>query len=248
MAETFGHYLKTGSGSTIVRLIFADDGTATIEFDSRWMGSDLPAYRLQWHHYKVSDTYGFLALRAIERYITYDTDATTLEDISAIVQDFAEGDGAYPVPYRDMTYEYLRLSQPQMWLADAPDLEQMRNFFNLAQWPETFDLVLWRHFSLVQCKGEWEDTNLTRVLDHLDKMKFTSSVDDEFSWPKRSTSAILTSDAEEPWEQSTVDEAGVEPFLPHHAASADDKGDLDEAEWKSLLSAHEHENTAGDTF
>jgi len=160
MAETFGHYLKTGSGSTIVRLVFADDGTATIEFDSRWMGSDLPAYRLQWHHYKVSDTYGFLALSAIERYITYDSDATAIEDISAIVEDFAEGDGAYPVPYRDMTYEYLRLSQPQMWFADAPDLEQMRNFFNLAQWPETFDLVLWRHFSLAQCKGEWEDNSI----------------------------------------------------------------------------------------
>jgi len=97
MVETFGHYLKTGSGSTIVRLIFADDGTATIEFDSRWMGSDLPAYRLHWHHYKVSDIYGFLALRAIERYITYDTDATTLEDISAILNlSFAHLQGQVP--------------------------------------------------------------------------------------------------------------------------------------------------------
>jgi hypothetical protein len=248
MAETFGHYLKTGSGSTIVRLIFADDSTATIEFDSRWMGSDLPAYRLHWHHYKVSDTYGFLALSTIERYITYDTDATMFEDIFTIVEDFAQGDTSYPVPYRDMTYEYLRLTKAQLWLADAPDLEQMRNFFNLAQWPETFDLVLWRHFSLAQCKGEWEDTNLTRVLDHLDKMKFTSQVDEEFSWPKRATSAILTNDAEEPWEQSTVDEAGVEPFLPHHEASADDRDGLDEAGWQSLLGADQHEYTAGEDF
>jgi hypothetical protein len=164
------------------------------------------------------------------------------------VEEFDQGDGPYPVPYRDMTYEYLRLSKAQMWLADAPDLEQMRNFFNLAQWPEMFDLVLWRHFSLAQCKGEWEDTDLTRVLDHLDKMKFTSRVDDEFSWPRRSTSANHTSDAEEPWEQSTFDEAGVEPFLPQYEVRAGEQGNLDEAEWKNLLSIHEHENRAGDTF
>src|SRR5688500_10795093 len=122
MADIFGHYLKTGSGSTIVRLIFANDGTAAIEYDSRWMGSSIRRYRLRWHHYKVSDSYGFLALSAIERYIAHDTEATTHEDISHLVHDFTAGDEPYPVPYRDMTYEYFRLPTSELWLADAPDL------------------------------------------------------------------------------------------------------------------------------
>ena len=245
MVETFGYYLKTGSGSTIVKLVFTDDSKAMIEFDSSWMGSGISRYRLHWDHHQVSEFHGFLALTAIERYVSYDSDATVIEDISSLVYDFAEDGGEIPSPLRDMTYEYIRLSVFQPWIADDPSLEDMSHFFNLARWPETFNLILWMHFSYGQSTGKWKDSKITKMLEILDKMKFTSDVDNEFSWHKQAPSEVQsqTDDVDsisftEETRESLSPNSGSNPDdVGHHSGSnPDDVGHLSEEIWKSLLS------------
>lgn len=181
MIYTFEHHLKTGSGWNRVTLILASQ-LAIIEFDSRWMGSGITRYRLYWAHTPLSPAYGILNLRAVERYVETDPDFTIPEDLSILLADpdsEAEDSLDLPERYTDVVYEYIRLSSAEPWIADEPDLEDMKHFFSLAQWPKQFDLLLWQHFSLPLVQGRLTDASLQNVLTHIDKLKFALVAEDE---------------------------------------------------------------------
>lgn len=201
MNQLYGYYLKTGSGTTMVSLLFTDPEAAIIEIDASWMSSGSKQYRLHFDHEAVTDTYGFLSLRAAEHYDQPRTGRAVARDISRFIAPFrhsnddvdenTDDEALYPVPYRYLTFAYIRLSTPQPWIADEPSLEEMRQWFNLAQWPPTFDLFLWRHFGPAVSKMELQDDEITSILQLIDKMKFTSTLDEGFAravtFPPRET-------------------------------------------------------------
>jgi hypothetical protein len=170
MAATYKHHMWTGSGWREVILVFTDNDTAIVEYDGRSMGNNPLRYRSRWHHDKFSDSYGLLRLRALERYISLDSDATTTVDLATIVLDADTPDELHPL-YTDISFEYIRLPHSEVWIADDPGLEEMRAM-GYARWNDTFDLITFFHFSAAYLEGKLEGTDLGNLISGLDKTKF----------------------------------------------------------------------------
>lgn len=181
MIRTFEYHLKTGSGWTRVTLNLATQ-LAIMEFDSQWMGSESIRYRMYWDHTPYSRTYGVLYLRAVEHYVETDPAFTIPEDLARLLAD-PEGQiddhADLPPRYTHIIYEYICLPTAEPWIADEPDLEDMKHFFGLAQWPEEFDLFVWQHVSLPLVHGRLAGTPLERVLLRIDKLKFARVAEEE---------------------------------------------------------------------
>jgi hypothetical protein len=168
MEKYYENYLHTGSGWIHAVLSFAENNMAFLYFDLRWMGSELNRCKFTWVHHPQSHSYGLLKLNTIERYMDIESDKTMAENLDEIVG--APDDESRDF-YRDITYEYIVLPQSEVWMADAPDIEEMARL-GLASWHDSFDLILMLHFSVAMMAGKLNETRLGAALRHLDKMKF----------------------------------------------------------------------------
>lgn len=171
METIFEHHIKTGSGWTKTILTFSDEKQAKIEFDSRWMGSDTKRYRFHCTHHPFSETYGLLFVYRIERYLSYDSNETEIVKIRDYLDDPEYYDGVVK-PEKEITFEYIRLPKSEIWIASDPGLEELRGFFNLAKWNDTFDLILLFHFTFALYDEKFEDSEINAIISALDKMKF----------------------------------------------------------------------------
>jgi len=179
MTQTYHSSLQTGSGRTRVLLTFAGE-SATIDYDSNWMGSGPIRYRFRCQHQRRSATYGLLKLTTIERYETLLY--TVIEDLADYVTLGEEFDEEYRQSHRnfsrEVVYEYIKLPSSEVWIAGDPGLEDMQAL-GYADWPERFDFILFLHFSVAMAERYLEGTNLGLVLSALDKMKFALATEGE---------------------------------------------------------------------
>lgn len=173
LVTNFEHHLQTGSGWTKVSLTIEDE-TATVEFDSRWMGTLPLRYRFQCLHTRISDLLGLITFQSIERYHSLNSDTTTREDVCEIISgELQITDEENCDFFREITFEYLQLPQSETWLADDRGLEQMSGFFNLATWSKTFDLILIQRYCPALYEEEFRNHPLGAALVTLDKLKFS---------------------------------------------------------------------------
>ncbi|MCC6189946.1 MAG: hypothetical protein IT318_13000 [Anaerolineales bacterium] len=175
--EAFLHHLKTGSGWTKVELRFLAGEDAQIEYDSRWMSSGINRYRLGFRHRRLSNASGVLHLHTIQRYVDAASTELSVEPrLSELIEwdfdDDASWD-AFKRPYDSALYEYVVLPAAVPWIADAPDLDEMKDFFGLAKWDSAFELLLWTNYPAIFDPGvKWTNAEIKRVLRCLDKLKF----------------------------------------------------------------------------
>ena len=158
-------------------LNFLTDDAVQIEYDARWMGSGIHRYELNFRHVSLSGVSGVLYLENIQRYVSAtSTELITEPPLSRLIQwgeDDDESWGSFLKPYDNVWYEYILLPVTAPWIADAPDLDEMKDFFNLAKWNKTFDCFLWTNYpGIFDPDLTWLDTKIKEVLLQLDKLKF----------------------------------------------------------------------------
>ncbi|MBZ0315244.1 MAG: hypothetical protein K8L91_02415 [Anaerolineae bacterium] len=174
MPSAFVHHLQTGSGWTKCDLIFVDDVNARIELNSSWMGSGSIRFRLSCRRQVFSQYYGLLYVNQIESYPSVSADDTEIINIRDLMGDPEFYDELHdPHPSEFFVFEYIKMPEPEIWVADDRGLQELQHFFDLAKWNETFSLILLYHSELFFTDDAFEATTLWKAIQLMTKMKFT---------------------------------------------------------------------------
>lgn len=181
MAAVYKHFLSTGSGSNRATLTFRGQDVVEIAYVSNWMGLGKKSYVLRGVYRHLSDLHGFFRLTSVR--IEHTAQTIRMDQLYRLLNP-SEPSGEGRSIYRQITYEYLRLPESQVFLAPDPELQFMKyEFFHSADWNERFDLILLALF--VPWDANLEKHELGGLLHSLEGLKFLSVSPPDKQIPKQ---------------------------------------------------------------
>ncbi|MBI5961624.1 MAG: hypothetical protein HY866_22985 [Chloroflexi bacterium] len=175
MDEKYKYFLNTGSGRTSIDLSLHNDESAVMEIHTVWMASGNHQYHLLGKHKRISDVYGWLLIEQMKHSLPLSENPEQNEELNLdIIQ-------------AKVIYEYFKVSHSPN-IEHPDDLGLMHQFWGLANWNETFDMLVIIHKSVQQnllCLLDYGDVwseepadpeyikQLVYPLLNVDKIKFT---------------------------------------------------------------------------